>query len=69
MAPRESIVIDCATCPVQGTHACTDCLVTYMCNRAPGHAVVVDLGELRALRLLSDGGLVPHLRHPAASAR
>jgi len=66
---NESFVIDCAVCPAQGTEACQDCVVTYVCNRDPGETFVVDLGELRALRLLSEGGLVPRLRHPLAAMR
>lgn len=69
MAARESVVIDCSTCPAQHTDACTDCVVTYVCNRVPGDALVVDVAELRALRLLSEGGLVPRLRHPAGAVR
>lgn len=69
MARRDSLLIDCDTCPAQGTEACADCVVTYVCNREPGTALVVDVGEMRALRLLADGGLVPRLRHPALVAR
>jgi hypothetical protein len=69
MTPSDPIVIDCATCPVQDTDACADCVVTYVCDHHPGDALVVDLGELRALRLLSEGGLVPRLRHPVAAGR
>ena len=69
MAARESIVIDCATCPVRATDVCADCVVTYVCNRDPGDALVVDIAELRVLRLLSEGGLVPRLRHPAGATR
>ena len=69
MTSSESFLIDCAVCPVQGTDACDDCVVTYVCNRDPGDALVVDLSDLRALRLLSEGGLVPRLRHPLAAMR
>jgi hypothetical protein len=37
--------------------------VTFICSRQPGEAVVVDVAEERALRLLSSGGLLPRLRH------
>jgi hypothetical protein len=57
------LVIDCEQCVMQHTDACSDCVVTYICNREPGDAVVVDLQELQALRMLSDSGLVPELRH------
>ena len=57
------LVIDCDQCAMQHTDACADCVVTYICSREPGDAVVVDVDEFRALRLLSDSGLVPELRH------
>ena len=59
----ESLTIDCTTCVMQHTQACEDCLVTFICSREPDEAVVVDVGEARALRLLSDSGLLPELRH------
>jgi hypothetical protein len=37
--------------------------VSFIVNREPGDAVIVDADEERALRTLSDGGLVPRLRH------
>ena len=46
-----------------GTDACDDCVVTFIVNREPGDAVVVDATEERALRALGDEGLVPRLRH------
>jgi hypothetical protein len=57
------LVIDCDTCTMQHTDACPDCVVTYICSREPGDAVVVDVEEFRALRMLSESGLVPELRH------
>ena len=57
------LVIDCDECTMQHTDACADCVVTYICSRDDGDAVVVDAGEFRALRLLSESGLVPELRH------
>lgn len=57
------LVIDCEQCVMQHTEACADCVVTFICSREPGDAVVVDVEEFRALRLLSDSGLVPELRH------
>jgi hypothetical protein len=55
--------IDCADCAMQGTECCADCLVTFICSRDPGEAVVVDVAEARAFRLLSDAGLLPASRH------
>jgi hypothetical protein len=56
-------VIDCDECSLRETDACTDCLVTFICSREPGEAVVIDVAEERTLRLLSDSGLVPPVRH------
>ena len=55
--------IDCDDCAMQGTECCADCLVTFICSREPGEAVVVDVAEARALRMLSDAGLLPVSRH------
>jgi len=55
--------ISCSDCVMQHTDACADCLVTYVCERDPGDALVVEVDELRTMRLLSDAGLVPRLRH------
>jgi hypothetical protein len=57
------LVIDCEQCVMQHTDACDDCVVTFICSREPGDAVVVDVEEFQALRMLSDSGLVPELRH------
>jgi hypothetical protein len=59
----EPIVIDCATCVARHTGACDDCVVTFMCGQEREEAVVIDVAEYRALRLLHEGGLVPRLRH------
>lgn len=61
--PAEPLVIDCADCSLRDSAACGDCLVTFICSREPGEAVVVDVAEERALRLLTDSGLVPPVRH------
>jgi hypothetical protein len=55
--------IDCDDCAMQGTDCCADCLVTFICSREPGEAVVVDVAEARALRMLSEAGLLPASRH------
>lgn len=59
-------VIDCADCPMRASKECDDCLVTFLCDRESSDAVVLDLAEHRAVRLLTMAGLVPELRHPAA---
>lgn len=58
-----SLYISCAECVMENTSACADCVVTFLCEREPGDAVVIDVGEIRALRLLEQGGLAPALRH------
>lgn len=58
-----SLTIDCDDCVMQHTEACADCVVSFICSREPGDAVIVDVGEYRALKMLSDSGLVPELRH------
>jgi hypothetical protein len=60
---RDVVSIDCRTCAMQDTVACDDCVVTFICSRTPDDAVVVDVEEWRAVRLLQDAGLVPKLRH------
>ena len=59
----EVVTIDCDDCAMQGTDTCADCVVTFICSRQPGEAVVVDVAEERAIRLLSGAGLLPELRH------
>jgi hypothetical protein len=55
--------INCDECQMQGTSTCDDCIVTFLCSREPDDALVIDVAEERALRLLSGAGLVPELRH------
>ena len=57
------LTIDCDDCSFQGTAACDDCVVTFLCGREPDEAVVIDVAEARAVRLLGQAGLVPALRH------
>ena len=53
---------------MQHTDVCTDCIVTYIVNRDPGDAVVIDVAEARAVRRLAGAGLVPTLRHDPTAA-
>jgi hypothetical protein len=53
---------------MRGTSACDDCVVSFILEREPGDAVVVDADEERALRALGEGGLVPRLRHRSREA-
>ncbi len=56
---REALHIDCDECVMAGTDACGDCIVTFIVNRPPREAVVVDADQVDALHLLSGAGLVP----------
>ena len=58
-----SFTISCDDCAGQGTDACDDCVVSFIADRDPDDAVVIDVEEERAVRLLSRAGLVPQLRH------
>jgi hypothetical protein len=59
----ETVRIACDDCVMQHTEVCDDCLITFICSRDRDDAVVVDVAEIRALRLLGDVGLTPRLRH------
>ena len=59
----EPLTISCGDCVMDGTDACADCVVTFLCGRDADDAVVIDVEDIRALRLLERGGLAPSLRH------
>jgi hypothetical protein len=61
----DQLRIDCDECVMRATSACDDCVVSFIVNREPGDAIVVDVEEARALRELGERGLVPRLRHRA----
>jgi len=67
MGNLEPLSIDCGDCVMAQTSACDDCIVSFIVGREPGDALVIDAEEARALRSLSDGGLVPRLRHASRS--
>ena len=58
-----TVTICCDECAMQGSDTCDDCLVTFICDRDPGDAVIIDVAEERAVRMLGRGGLVPLLQH------
>ena len=64
----KDIPISCDDCTMQGTSACDDCVVTFLCGREPDEAVIIDAAEARAVRMLAAAGLVPDLRHTRRSA-
>lgn len=57
------LAISCDDCVARHTDACADCVVTFICDREPDDAVIIDADEERAVRLLAHAGLVPGLRH------
>lgn len=58
-----SMTIDCGTCTRQHTPSCADCVVTFIVEREPEEAVVIDVAEFSALKRLQSAGLVPDLLH------
>ena len=48
---------------MRDTAACDDCVVTFLCEREPTEAILLDLAEMQALRRLARAGLAPGLRH------
>ena len=58
-----SFTISCGDCAMRQSDVCGDCVVTFICDREPDDAVVIDVAEARAVRLLTDAGLLPGLRH------
>ena len=67
MSSELPLVIDCQTCVARLTAACGDCLVTFLCDAPDEQPVVIEAPAARTLRLLTDGGLLPQLRHAEAS--
>jgi hypothetical protein len=55
--------INCDDCVMQHTDTCDDCVVSFIVGREPGEAIVIDVEEERAVRMLAKAGLVPDLRH------
>jgi hypothetical protein len=56
-----TLTIDCDCCSLQGTDACADCVVSFLLEREPDDAVVIDADEARAMKMLERAGLVPAL--------
>ncbi len=57
-----TIEISCDDCRLQDSEACAECVVTFLLDDAGG-ALVFDVAEARAVRLLQRAGLAPRLRH------
>ncbi len=58
-----TLTFDCADCRHRDSAVCDDCVVSFIVDRQPDDAVVVDADEARAVRLLEQAGMVPGLRH------
>jgi len=61
-APTPDLTIACDCCTMQHTDACDDCVVSFLLERDPDDAVVIDADEARAMRMLERAGLLPTLR-------
>ena len=59
--PADTLTIDCDRCTLRETDACRDCVVTFLLERDPDDAVVIDADEARAMRMLERAGLAPKL--------
>ena len=57
------LTISCDDCAMRDTAACEDCVVTFLCEREPDEAVVIDVEEARAIRLLGEAGLAGAIRY------
>lgn len=64
-ADEAGLTIDCGCCALQGTAACRGCLVSFVLDREPGDAVIIDVDEARALRVLTRAGLIPDSKFEA----
>jgi len=59
------LMISCDTCIMRDTEACGDCMMTVLCDQPIQGAVILNIQELRDIRLLAQAGLVPTLRYRA----
>jgi hypothetical protein len=68
MSNEMSVTITCESCAMRHSNHCHDCVVTVMCglDESRDQAIVFDLAEQRAVRLLAAAGLVPTLKHREA---
>lgn len=63
-----SLIISCDDCTMRDTAACEGCVVSFICGRDPDDAIIIDVAEERAIRMLGRSGLVPPLRHSQGDA-
>jgi hypothetical protein len=64
----DKITIDCEGCKGRALDACGDCVVSFIVEREPDDALIIDVDEVRAVRLLGRAGLLPPLRFQATAA-
>ena len=64
-AHQPVLMISCDTCVMKDSDACGDCMMSVLCDMPASGAVILNLEELREIRLLAQAGLVPTLRHRA----
>jgi hypothetical protein len=64
---QPTVTISCSECEFDGTDTCADCVVSFLLDREPTDAIIIDASTARAVRLLGDVGLVPELRHRRAA--
>lgn len=66
------LTISCDECSMRCTSACDDCVVTFVLrddaerDPAASDAMVLDLDQVRVVRLLGKAGLVPDLKYRVA---
>jgi hypothetical protein len=65
MSTMKTLYIGCDHCTMAGSSCCEDCVVSFICDRDPDDAVIIDATQKRALTLLGQAGLVPPLRYRA----
>lgn len=53
-----AVTISCDDCALRASTSCTGCLVSFVLDREPGDAVILDAEEARAVRVLQRAGLV-----------
>lgn len=66
------LTISCDECRMQCSAACDDCVVTFLLRddadvQVEHEPLILDLDQIRVVRLLGKAGLVPDLKFDAAS--
>ncbi len=65
MSLMKTFSISCDDCVMVYTQVCDGCVVSFICDREPDDAVIVDAAQERAIRALGAVGLLPPLLHQA----